>query len=65
MVEVAFDDGVIESGEHREPVSEVELELKSGDLRALYDLGLSCWNSRRSGSAPGASPIGATVLPSA
>ena len=40
VVEAAFDDGVIESGEHREPVSEVELELKSGDLRALYDLGL-------------------------
>ena len=40
VVEVAFDDGVIESGAHREPVSEVELEVKSGDLRALYDLGL-------------------------
>ena len=40
VVEVAFDDGVIEAGEHREPVSEVELEVKSGDLRALYDLGL-------------------------
>ena len=40
VVEVAFDDGVIEAGEHRELVSEVELELKSGDLRALYDLGL-------------------------
>jgi triphosphatase len=40
VVEVAFDDGVIESGEHREPVSEVELEVKAGDLRALYDLGL-------------------------
>ena len=40
VVEVAFDDGVIEAGEQREPVSEVELELKAGDLRALYDLGL-------------------------
>jgi triphosphatase len=40
VLEVAFDDGVIESGEHREPVSEVELEVKAGDLRALYDLGL-------------------------
>lgn len=40
VVEVAFDDGVIESGERREQVSEVELELKSGAPRALYDLGL-------------------------
>ena len=41
VVEIAFDDGTIEAGERSEPVSEVELELKTGDVGALYDFGLS------------------------
>jgi inorganic triphosphatase YgiF len=40
VIEVAFDEGSIEAGEHREPVTEIGLELKSGDPRALYDLGI-------------------------
>jgi inorganic triphosphatase YgiF len=40
LVEVAFDEGSIEAGERCEPLSEVELELKSGAPRALYDLGI-------------------------
>ena len=40
VVEVAFDDGSIEAGDQTEPLSEVELELREGDLASLYDLGL-------------------------
>ncbi|MFC5069284.1 CHAD domain-containing protein [Flaviflagellibacter deserti] len=40
-IEIAFDEGVIEAGERREPVSEIELELKEGGAGALYELGLS------------------------
>ena len=40
VVEVAFDDGSIEAGEHCEPLSEIELELKAGTPRVLYDLGI-------------------------
>lgn len=40
VIEIAFDDGWIEAGERREPVSEIELELKAGEPRALFDLGL-------------------------
>jgi inorganic triphosphatase YgiF len=39
VVEIAFDDGAIEAGERCEPLSEIELELKAGDPRVLYDLG--------------------------
>ena len=39
-VEVAFDQGVIEAGDHRVTVSEIELELKSGVRAVLYELAL-------------------------
>jgi triphosphatase len=35
-VEVAFDQGVIEAGDQRVPISEIELELKSGAPAVLY-----------------------------
>ena len=38
-VEIAFDEGTIEAGDRREPLSEVELELKRGDAGVLYDIG--------------------------
>jgi len=37
QIEVAFDDGEIVAGERRARVTEVELELKSGDTWELYD----------------------------
>ncbi len=37
-IEVAFDEGYIASGERRVPLTEVELELKSGYEPDLYDL---------------------------
>jgi inorganic triphosphatase YgiF len=40
IVEVAFDEGTIEAGEQREPLTEIELEVKAGDPRILYDLGI-------------------------
>jgi triphosphatase len=40
VVEVAFDEGTIEAGGRSEWLSEIELELKSGDASELYDLGL-------------------------
>jgi triphosphatase len=40
VVEVAFDEGSIEAGERREPLTEIELEVKAGDPRVLYDLGI-------------------------
>ncbi len=40
-IEIAFDSGVIEAGEQREPVREVEMELKSGDPGALYAVGIA------------------------
>lgn len=39
-IEVAFDEGVIEAGVQREPVPEIELELKQGKAAALYQFGL-------------------------
>lgn len=39
-VEVAFDQGVLRSGDRSMPVSEIELELKSGGTVAIYDLAL-------------------------
>jgi len=39
-VEVAFDQGVLKSGDRSLPVSEIELELKQGNAAAIYDLAL-------------------------
>ena len=39
LIEAAFDSGEISIGERREPIFELELELKSGDPSALFDLG--------------------------
>lgn len=38
-VEIAFDEGTIEAGARREVLSEIELELKSGNAGVLFDLG--------------------------
>jgi len=38
-VEIAFDEGTIEAGGRQEGLSEIELELKSGNAGALFDLG--------------------------
>ncbi|WP_395020622.1 CHAD domain-containing protein [Dongia sp.] len=38
MIEVAVDLGTITAGGRRLPIAEIELELKSGDPAALYDL---------------------------
>ncbi|MGA2653877.1 MAG: CYTH and CHAD domain-containing protein [Terracidiphilus sp.] len=38
VVEVAIDEGTIEAGRAREPVSELELELKSGSILPVYEL---------------------------
>ena len=40
VVEVSFDRGVIAAGDRREPICEIELELKSGPPRSLFDLAL-------------------------
>ncbi len=40
-IEVAFDEGTLIAGERTEAVCEVELELKSGEVGALYELALS------------------------
>ena len=39
-VEIAFDHGVIKAGERSMPVSEIELELKSGSASAIHELAL-------------------------
>ncbi len=38
-VEIVFDEGTIEAGARQEVVSEIELELKSGNAGVLFDLG--------------------------
>ena len=38
-VEIAFDEGMIEAGARHEVLSEIELELKSGNAGVLFDLG--------------------------
>lgn len=38
-VEIVFDEGTIEAGARRQVLSEIELELKSGNAGALFDLG--------------------------
>jgi triphosphatase len=40
VVEVAFDEGSIEARERCEPLAEIELEVKAGDPRVLYNLGI-------------------------
>ncbi len=40
-IEVALDDGFLFAGERRDPVHEIELELKSGESTALIDFGLA------------------------
>jgi inorganic triphosphatase YgiF len=44
-IEVAFDDGGIITGQSRGPLTEIELELKSGIEPDLYDLALQCAQS--------------------
>ena len=44
-IEVAFDDGGIVTGQSRVPLTEIELELKSGIEPDLYDLALQCAQS--------------------
>jgi inorganic triphosphatase YgiF len=39
-VEIAFDQGVIKAGDRSMPVSEIELELKSGSASAIHELAL-------------------------
>ena len=38
VIEVALDQGEISAGDRRAPVCELELELKAGEARALFDL---------------------------
>lgn len=38
LIEAAFDEGVIVAGDRRRKLMEIELELKSGEETALYDL---------------------------
>jgi inorganic triphosphatase YgiF len=40
VVEVSLDRGVIAAGDRHEPICEIELELKSGTPRCLFDLAL-------------------------
>ncbi len=40
LIELALDQGELQQGDLREPLSEVELELKSGDPVALFDFAL-------------------------
>ncbi len=40
VLEVSLDRGVIAAGDRREPICEIELELKSGTPRCLFDLAL-------------------------
>jgi triphosphatase len=39
-IEVAFDEGAVVAGDRRLPISEIELELKSGEEIELYDLAI-------------------------
>src|SRR5262245_10290403 len=39
-LDIAFDEGTVEVGEQREPLTEIELELKAGDIGALFDVGI-------------------------
>jgi len=44
-IEIAFDTGVITAGSRRDPVREIELELKSGDVADLFAFGLALTHS--------------------
>ena len=61
IVEVAFDEGFLEAGERREPLTEIELEVKAGDARVLYDLGIELIETHRSGLGHRARQIEATA----
>jgi triphosphatase len=37
LIEVAFDEGFVVFGDRRQPLTEIELELKAGEETALYD----------------------------
>jgi len=39
-VEIAFDQGTLQAGDRTAPIGEIELELKTGQATALYDLAL-------------------------
>ncbi|MBS7544202.1 CHAD domain-containing protein [Ancylobacter oerskovii] len=41
VIEIAFDEGELIAGERTAPVCEIEMELKSGEAGALYELALS------------------------
>ncbi len=41
MVEAAIDEGYVQSGNARDPVRELELELKDGPVRAVYGLAMA------------------------
>lgn len=41
LIEIAFDEGVLEAGSRSRALAEIELELKAGDAATLYELGLS------------------------
>ena len=41
IIEAALDSGFLFAGERREPIREIELELKSGETAALFELGLA------------------------
>ena len=38
LIEVAFDEGFVVAGDRRQPLTEIELELKAGEETALYTL---------------------------
>ena len=40
-IEVAFDEGFLFAGKRRQPIDEVELELKAGDPARLFEFGLA------------------------
>jgi inorganic triphosphatase YgiF len=40
-VEVSIDQGEITAGDRRRPLSEIEIESKSGDIRSIFDVALS------------------------
>ena len=41
IIEAALDSGFLFAGERREPIREIELELKSGETAALFEFGLA------------------------
>lgn len=40
IIEIAFDQGVVRAGERSLPISEIEFELMSGDVQALFSTGM-------------------------